>query len=208
MGSVLPAILAGSFALAGGLLGAILTGYFNLVVNKKKQTDEDERRWLVDRRQAFAGYLSLCESMLREIDSFAIFMSYDGKKAPKDGDLEFIPDGHFDYMSKWDDELQPALFEVQLMASPAVADLADRVSGALMELTDYVGVDKLFVDYYPVWFQARDMIQVLRNSMRTELGLLQLENSSFPRAADWPWLPDRPPRESYRQQHSIHPQSD
>jgi hypothetical protein len=89
------------------------------------------------------------------------------------------------------------------MASPAVAELAHRMQGALWETTSPIERRDVFVNYYPVWFQARDMYDVLMDAMRVELGLPSTGRSTFPRAADWPWLSDRPSRESYRQNDST-----
>ena len=90
------------------------------------------------------------------------------------------------------------------MASPKVADLADRVSGALMEITTPIETRSFLVDYHPGCFQAQDLLQVLRNSMRSELGLPGAITSG-PISDDWPWLPDRPGRESYTQRRSQPP---
>ncbi|WP_147130800.1 hypothetical protein [Nocardia ninae] len=200
----LTAILIGSFTLIGGISGVLLTGFLNQRSVQQKQTDEDKRRWLTDLRQIYAKYLLLCESMLREVDAIATLMPYDDTNSISIEDAETLRSGVLEYVHKWDTELQVLLFEIQLMASPRVVDLADRMSGALLMLSDEVSESRMFVGYYPAWFQARDLLQVLRNAMRDELDLPALTESTFPRPAEWPWLPGRPPRESYRQGHTIH----
>jgi hypothetical protein len=45
-----------------------------------------------------------------------------------DEDEELMKDRLSKYRVRWDDELQPALEEVQVLASTEVAGLADRVS--------------------------------------------------------------------------------
>ena len=95
------------------------------------------------------------------------------------------------------------LGEVQLLATPHVADLADRMSGALLELTSLVTPKGAFTQYYPTWFQTQDLLHVLRDAMRVELGLNEMETAEFRRSGDWPWLPDRPQRESYIQDHAA-----
>lgn len=142
--------------------------------------------------------------MLKEIDGVAVLLSYDGAEPISDGDEQLVRDGLFEYFVRWDDELQPALGEVELLASPHVADLADRVSGALMELTATVEMRQPFTEHYPTWFQTQDLLEVLRNAMRVELGLSPMakDRSAGRRSADWPWLPDRPPRQSYVQNHA------
>jgi hypothetical protein len=86
------------------------------------------------------------------------------------------------------------------MASPAVADLADRVSGALMDLTSNIELRGSFEERYPAWFQTQGLIQVLLNAMREEPGLPLVDADSL-RDLSWPWLAGRPPRESYVQHH-------
>ncbi|WHT21049.1 hypothetical protein N8J89_08275 [Crossiella sp. CA-258035] len=199
--AILPPLLTGVFALAGALSGGLLTGILNILANKKRQGYEDTRRWLSDRRQIYAHYLSLCEAMLREVDNVACFLPYYGPEEIDKESESFLKDGLFEYITKWDDELQPALFEVQLMASPDVADLAERVSGALMCLTTYIERREAFTEYYPTWFQCQDLLQVLRNAMRTELSLPPLKTSWPHKAPGWPWLKTRPPREQYIQHH-------
>ena len=196
------ALLTGSFALAGAIGGVLLSGRVARRADERRVSLEDERRWLVERRQIYGSFLGLAESMLQEIDGLAVFLSYDGTKHMNDGDEAIVSQGLFEYHLKWDEELQPALGEVQLMATSEVVDLADRVSGALMELTVTVEQRGAFQDHYPIWFQARDLLQVLRNSMRTELGLSEIDVAS-PRSPEWPWLDNRPARASYVQAHPI-----
>lgn len=203
MGAVVPSILTGCFTLVGGLGGILLTSLLNSWSGRQRQLADDQRRWLSDRRQIYARFLSLCEVLLREVDDVAAFMPYDDTQKISEEDKQIIHEGSL-WMHKLDEDLQSVLFEVQLMASPDVADLAERMSGALFEVASEVSSDRMFVVYYPAWFQARDMLQVLRNGMRAELDLPPLKGSEFPRPRDWPWLPDRPARETYRQGHTVH----
>lgn len=200
---LVPSLLTGTFALGGGLGGVLLTGWVTRRNEARRLVAEDARRWLVDRRHAYAAYLTLAQSMLREIDGLGVFLSYDGSRKMSEEDESIVKDGLTDYYQRWEEELQPALLEVQLMATSEVADLADRMSGALMEITPVIERRGTFTDYYPGWFQARDLFEVLRNSMRMELGLPASEVSSFPITDEsWPWLADRPSRESYIQSHT------
>lgn len=196
------ALVAGSFVLAGGIAGVLLSGWISRGADERRVASEDERRWLVERRQIYGVFLGLAESMLQEIDGLAVFLSSDGGQALSEDDEVLVREGLLEYHLRWDEDLQPALGEVQLMATSPVVDLADRVSGALMELTATVELRNAFDDHYPMWFQARDLLQVLRNSMRAELGLAEIDVTS-PRSSDWPWLPDRPERASYVQQHKV-----
>lgn len=135
--------------------------------------------------------------MLRDVDSFACFLSYDGVQTVADEDEEFIAEGLLDYFKRWDTELQPVLGDVQLLAGAEVADLADRVSGALMQITGVIEQRRAFVEYYPGWFRAGDLLAVLRNAMRSELGLKDEIHTYLPRSGDWPWLEGRPSEEDY-----------
>jgi hypothetical protein len=85
--------------------------------------------------------------MLQEIDGLAVFLSYDGTQPMSDDDEGIVSEGLFEYQVRWDEEVQPALGEVQLMATSEVVDLADRVSGVLMELTVTVEQRAVFQDH-------------------------------------------------------------
>ena len=196
---ILTPILTGSFTLVAGVLGAVLAGIFARRGERSRHQAEVDRQWVTDRRAVYARYLALAEVMHREVDAIAVFLSYDGKKEVKQEDDDVISEGLIDYFITWDDELQPLLGEVQLVASKNVADIADRVSGALMELTSFLESRQAFTSYYPVWFQTRDLIHVLRNEMRVELGLPSHGDSVH--GKDWPWLKSRPSTESYVQDH-------
>jgi hypothetical protein len=197
---ILTPLLTGGFTLAAGVVGAVLAGVFARLGQKRGYQAEIDRQWITDRRAVYARYLALAEVMHREIDSIACFLSCDGKDKVKQEDDDLISEGLIDYFATWEDDLQPLLGELQLVASRNVADLADRVSGALMEMTRFLELRQAFTSYYPVWFQAQDLIHVLRNEMRVELGLDSHGESS--RADhDWPWLASRPSAETYIQTH-------
>lgn len=198
---ILTSILTGSFTLAAGVMGAVLAGAFARRGERRRQQSEVDRQWVIDRRSVYANYLALAEVMHREIDLLACFLSYDGKAKIKPDDDDFISEGLTSYFATWEDELQPRLGELQLVASNNVADLADRVSGALMELTIFLERRRAFTSYYPVWFQAQDLIHVLRNEMRVELGLPSHGDSARIEHS-WPWLASRPSAEHYIQDHS------
>lgn len=204
--SWLTPVLTGVFGLCGVLGGVSLTSAANHRLERRKRSAEDDRRWLTDRRQLYARYMTMCESMLREIDSIAVFLSYDGTKSISSDDEHHIGETLLAYNMKWDDELQPLLEELQLIALPKVSDLAVRMSGALMELTTTVESRGRFIDHYPIWFQARDLLGVLRNAMRGELGIALLPDG--PRNSEWPWLADRPARRAYIQYHDTSEECD
>lgn len=198
-------VVAGGFGVVGTVVGALMSTWLGRAADQRRLAAEDERRWQADRRHVYAAFLTMSESMLREIDGTAVLLSYDGKEQVSEEDEEYLADGMHDYIRRWDDELQPALGDVQLLASGRVADLADRVSGALLEVTTVVELRGAFTDYYPIWFRARDLLGVLRNAMRSELGLAEGIEGPVPEDADWPWLEDRPTEEEYIQRQAEIP---
>lgn len=123
------------FALGGVLLGSAATYLFEARSQAKATKLEDDRRWLSDRRSIYASFLRLCESLLEDVDGVASMMSYDGDKALADEVAAEMRSEVYRYIGRWQDELQPVLCEVQLMASPSVSDLADRASGGLLAAT-------------------------------------------------------------------------
>lgn len=135
--------------------------------------------------------------MLREIDGVATFLPYRGDETLTDEDEGFLRDGLTDYFMRWEEDLQPALSDLQLVAGGKVADLAERASGALMEITGVVKSRGPLVNHYPAWFRAQDLCVVLRNAMRSELGVQDAVETTYPRPADWPWLDDRASEEEY-----------
>jgi hypothetical protein len=188
-------LVVGLLGMAGGLGGVFLGGYVARGTEKRRIEVEDARRWLTDRRSVYANFLGLAQAMLAEIDSFAIFLSRDEGTDIGEGDEGYIREGLFAYFQRWQAELQPILGEIELLATPHVADLADRVSGALMDITSVVEQRGSFDSYYPDWFRCQDLFEVLRDAMRKELGLDSPVREM--RSPDWPWLPDRPSREKF-----------
>lgn len=194
---LLIALVAGAIGVVGTIVGGVTTAVVGRAAERRRLAAEDERRWLADRRRTYSEFLVLAQSMLREVDGIAVFLPYQGHEKTDAEDESLIADGLTDYFVRWDEELQPALSEVQLVAGAHVADLAERVSGALMAITPVIERRGGFVDYYPGWFRAQDLWGVLRNSMRAELGLKDGVESELPRGGGWPWLPDRPSEEEY-----------
>ena len=191
------ALVAGGIGVLGTIVGGVTTAALGRSAERRRIAAEDERRWLADRWRTYAEYLVLGQSMLREVDRIAVFLPYEGHHEANADDEATIADGLTEYLIRWDDELQPALSDVQLVASAHVADLAERVSGALMAMTSVVEKRGAFVDFYPGWFRAQDLWGVMRNAMRSELGLNDGVTSELPRIGGWPWLPDRPSEQEY-----------
>lgn len=187
---LITALLTGFFALTGGLGGILLSNRLTTQADQRRLANDDKRRWLTDRRHSYAVYLRLAESMLEQINGLANFITDDGKtREPEDEDL--IKEGLHEYYDKWQDELQPALGDVLLLATSQVADLTHRASDGLMELSGWVESRQSFDLFMPYWYRARDLIGAARNAMRAELGQLA-PLPPFPVPDDWPWQPDSP----------------
>lgn len=191
-------LLTGGFTLGAGIIGAVLAGVFARRGEDRRHKAEVGRQWLTDRRAVYAKYLALAEVMQRQIDGVAVFLSYDGVTEIEAEDEEQISSGLTEYITTWENDLQPLLGELQLVATQKVADLADRVSDALMETTVFLEKRQAFTAYYPMWFQTQDLIHVLRNEMRSDMGLAS-QGETARSTATWPWLESRPPYESYIQ---------
>jgi hypothetical protein len=176
------------------LAGPVWLLHFGAALLPLCLANEDKRRWLTDRRHSYAVYLRLAESMLEEISDLANFITDDGKtREPEDETL--IKEGLHEYFTKWQDELQPALGDVLLLATSEVADLTHRTSDALMEISGRVEARQSFNVFLPDWYRTRDLIGAARNAMRAELGELA-PLPPFPVPEDWPWLPDSPEKTS------------
>lgn len=59
--------------------------------------------------------------MLREIDGVAAFLSYRGDTEVAGEDETFMADDLMDYFARWNDQLQRALSDVQLVAGSGAA---------------------------------------------------------------------------------------
>jgi hypothetical protein len=187
--TLITALLAGTFGLSGVLGGVLLTNHFTQRAYKQRITSEDERRWFVDRRKVYARYLALITSMLRSLDGTAVFLASEERPAVPTDDEAILKQDVFDFYRQWDDDLQPVLGEVQLLAEPNVAELADRTSWALMELNGFIDSRQPFEMVYEYGFKARHLLDALRNAMRAEIGLTKPVRT-FPMPKDWPWLPE------------------
>ncbi len=191
------AIIAGAIGVGGSLGGVVLSTILGRKAEHQRLAESDARRWLEDRRRSHSEYLVLAQAMLRDIDGAASFLPYDETKPASAEDDELRKEALFDYHVRWGEELQPLLADLSLLAGAEVGELADRVSGALMEISGTVEVGGFFVDFYPQQFRARDLVGLLRNAMRSELGLNEVLDLESPRDGDWPWPSDLPDEREY-----------
>jgi len=174
---LLLAVLPGVLALFGSFGGAYLS-----------RKVEDTRRWQGDRRSIYARYLSLASVIFRDLDGLASYLAPAAPPSEED-DLE-IQKGLDESSVRLREELQPVLGEVQLLASPEVADLAHGVSLALMDLADEVDSRSHYDAYYPISLRTNDLLKALREAMRRELGVSGELVTQQPRA--WPWVRAHP----------------
>jgi hypothetical protein len=182
-------LITGAFGIGGVLGGVLLGAHFTRRTEQRRVANEDDRRWLADRRQVYARYLGLIGSMLKDIDGYSSFLSHDGTEPITKEDEAILVEEVRDFYARWDEELQPVLAEVQLLSSPAVAELADRTSWGLMELNGLTEARQTFQVVTEYGFKTRHLIEATRNGMRAELGLTA-PVKTFPIPDDWPWLPE------------------
>lgn len=189
------------------LLGSAATYLLSRSGDRRRLAAEDERRWLNDRRTLYARYLGLVEHLEREADSIACFLPHD-QEAPAmtDEDEHIVREMFQEWMERWDMELQPMLSEMELLATPKVADLAARAAHGILAAVpqpQYLGPGKsritpeAYSDHWPTQQMASGLRELLRNAMRVELGLDTVSNQA-PGDHSWPWLPDQPSFEDHR----------
>ena len=176
------------------MFGVLLGGVVNLLAAWRQRVADDKRRWLSDRRNLYARYLGLVASMLQGIHGVALQMRDKFNAELDDEKVSELLGNLFDYRVHWSPQLESALGEIQLLGGEGVVDLADRMSGALVELADKVGIgaQDTYEEFSPIWYRALDLSKVLRNAMRRELRLVALDAEPAPRPPDWPWLANRP----------------
>jgi hypothetical protein len=182
--NVLLVLLPGALALFGSFGGAYLS-----------RKVEDSRRWHGDRRELYAKYLGLTSLLLNDIDGLGVYHPDNLQRPMLATETEHLDEGFSKYVGTWARQLQPALGEIQLLASAEVADLADRASSALFKLYAAFGKSSLF-EFIGMMRRTADLVSVLRDAMRRELGVSS-ELKPHGHSADWPWLPDRPPLSAY-----------
>jgi hypothetical protein len=146
-------------------------------------------------------YLGLVERLERDADSIACFLPHD-EDAPaiKDDDERLVREMCQEWMERWDTELQPMLSEMELLATPKLADVAARAAHGILEAVpqpqhlasgDSRITPAVYSDHWPIQQMAKGLRELLRNEMRVELGL----DSVSDQASDdrnWPWLDDQP----------------
>jgi len=186
---LLPALLTGAFGLGGVLGGVLLSGHVARRAEQQRIIADDAKRWQADRRHSYALNLSHIESMLTDIYGTSALLSYDGTKPIEEEDIPLLVEDVIELYDRWENELQPAVREIQLLAGVKVAESADRTSWALMELIGYLDSKQTSQQVGEYSKRTQYLIQTTRNAMRAELGLAD-PVMSFPMPKNWPWLPD------------------
>lgn len=183
------------------LLGSTATYLLSRSGDRRRLAAEDERRWLNDRRTLYARYLGVVEYLERDADSIACFLPHD-EHAPamKNDDERVVREMFQEWMERWDTELQPMLSEMELLATPTVADLAARAAHGILAAVpqpQYLKADEsritpaVYSEHWPTQQMAKGLREPLRNEMRIELGLDPVSNQA-PDDQNWPWLGDQP----------------
>lgn len=184
-------------SLVAALLGSGATYLLSRAGDRRRLAAEDERRWLNDRRTLYARYLGLIERLERDADTIACFLPND-RHAPAmtEDDEQMVREMMIEWMERWDTELQPILSEMELLASPGVADLAARAAHGVLAAvpqTQYLGSGRrtitpaFYSDHWPTQQRAQALRERLRNGMRAELGLELVPGRESP-DDNWPWL--------------------
>ncbi|MEZ5216166.1 MAG: hypothetical protein R2715_06125 [Ilumatobacteraceae bacterium] len=189
------------------LLGSVATYLLSRSGDRRRLAAEDQRRWLNDRRTLYSRYLGLVEGLERDADSIACFLPHDDDAPPMTAEDErLVREMSHDWIERWDTELQPMLSEMELLATPDVADLAVRAAHGILAAvpqSQYLGPEQskvtpnAYSDHWPTQQMAKGLRELLRNAMRVELGL-ELVSSQTPSDRDWPWLPEQPSFEDHR----------
>ena len=188
-------------SVVAALLSAVATNLLSRAGERRRLAAEDERRWLKDRQALYARYLGLVEHLEREADSIACFLPHDEQAPPMAEEDELLVREMFqEWMERWDEEIQPTLSEIELLASTEVADLAARAAQGILEAVpqpQYLGPDKSRIvpssyrEHWPTQQMAQGLRRRLRDAMRVELGL-NLFGDQSPSDPNWPWLAEEP----------------
>lgn len=182
-------IVTGLFGLGGVVGGVLLTSFLSRRSDQRRMSAEDDRRWLTDRRHAYAAYLAVVVKLLKEFDFVMTYLhATRGTPEPNVND-KVLANASAEFRKVLGRELQPALGEVQLLAKKNVAELADRVMWALLELAGLISGGHLYDQVKEYRDKANQLLDVLRNAMREELGVPGPVRT-FPMPKSWPWLED------------------
>ena len=179
------ALLTGAFGLGGVLGGVLLTSHFAQRADQRRIASEDQRRWLADRRQVYAHYLAIITSMLRSIHDTSGHLDGEMSVVVPSGEA-ILEKGVFDFQQRWDNELLPALSEVELLAEPKVAKLAYQVAWVLIQLNRWIESREKYEMVSEYEDKTHDLVDDVRNAVRAEIGLTSSVSRIW-KIEDWPF---------------------
>lgn len=195
-------------SILAALLSSAATYILSRSGDRRRLAAEDERRWLNDRRTLYARYLTLVERLERDANSIACFLPHDeDAPAMEDDDDRLVREMSQEWMECWDMELQPMLSEMELLATPRVADVAARAAHGVLAAVPQPqhlgpGVSRItpaiYSDHWPTQQMAKGLHELLRNEMRIELGLDTIADRALADRS-WPWLDGQPSYADHRE---------
>lgn len=184
-------LLTGAFALGGSLGGVLVTAHLSRRAERERAAVEDRRRWVAEWRHAYAIYIGIARSMSDQLEAAGNYLTHEFKKSAE----EELGERTNKLVAQWHSELQPALGEVLLIATPEVAELSARVADVLLYVTGAL-IDPEGRSVFESWQnKCRRMLGALIDTMRSELGVSGVIDSKAIADAslgrdDWPWLPE------------------
>jgi hypothetical protein len=189
--NLIASILTGAFALGGTLGGVVTTAHLARRADRERISVEDRRRWVAEWRHAYSAYLGIARSMCDEIDYAGNFLDVEFEENREAAQKE-LSQRMDKIVQRWHAELQPALGEVLLIATPEVADLAARLADGLLYTTGVMMTQDRHSAFMTWSDKSRRILEALINRMRSELGLSGVVEESPWKRDDWPWLPSVP----------------
>jgi hypothetical protein len=159
-------VLTGAFALGGSLSGVLVTGYLTRRAERERIGVEDRRRWVAEWRHAYADYIGIARSIFDDLMAAGNYLEPEvAKEAAQELGLRADR-----IVERWHTELQSALGEVTLIATPEVVDFAARLAEGLLYLIAVL-VDDQSKSTFESWTdRCGELLEALVNRMRSELG--------------------------------------
>lgn len=148
-------VVASLTALGGVVVGGLLSALTARWSHQRTMAAEDARRWLVDRRKLYAEYLAALEQAYRgerdlgsALKAFCSDIQLDAAEKVT---------AIFDRTTGQFTEIQILLSELQLLALPEVAELAERTAQALLKPLQKATT--AFGDSVDAWGAAVDALE-------------------------------------------------
>jgi hypothetical protein len=182
-------VLTGAFALGGSLSGVLITAHLTRRSQQERLAIEDHRRWVAEWRHTYAGYIGITRSIFDDLIAAGNCLLPEFKE-DQANELDLRADK---LVARWHTELQPALGEMMLIATPDVAELAARLGDGLLYLIAVLIENKNSSTFDSWTGKCGQLLEVLINKMRSEMGLpgaikSELIDESVEKKGEWPWL--------------------